>query len=69
MSMYMLVFECIVCICIYCIYVYLYVCICMYCIDVHVLYLCGRDGLARFGATHPAPDRTRGERCVRARAP
>ncbi len=30
----------------------------------------GRDGLARFGATdaatHPAPDRTRGVRCVRA---
>ena len=29
----------------------------------------GRNGLARFGATHPAPDSTRGERCVRARAP
>jgi hypothetical protein len=26
----------------------------------------GRDGLARFGAAHPALDRTRGERCVRA---
>jgi hypothetical protein len=29
----------------------------------------GRDGLARFCATHPEQDRTRGERCVRARAP
>ncbi len=26
----------------------------------------GRDGFARFGATHPAQDRTRGVRCVRA---
>jgi hypothetical protein len=32
----------------------------------------GRDGLARFGATHLALDRshrTHGERCVRAQAP